>query len=106
MVTQNLLFFNKKGDQYNFVWNGNFWEGSVLFSKVSEKLFEIEHIFVIEKFLDLSSNLNIIIPILYSSIPNEKYSNIINLNYTDYKFLYIVLIYLFSNPQRFRSRKM
>jgi len=52
MTTQNLLFFDKKGEQYNFEWNGNFWEGSVLFPIVSEKLFEIEHIFIIEKFLD------------------------------------------------------
>jgi len=52
MTTQNLLFFNKKGEQYNFKWNGTYWEGSVLFGIVSEKLFEIEHIFVIEKFLN------------------------------------------------------
>ena len=52
MVNQNLLFFDKKGDQYNFGWNGNYWEGSVLFPIISEKLFEIEHIFIIEKFLD------------------------------------------------------
>lgn len=51
MVLENLLFFNKKGDQYNFQFNGTYWEGSVLFPIVSEKLFEIEHIFVIEKFL-------------------------------------------------------
>lgn len=52
MTTQNLLFFDKKGEQYNFQWNGNFWEGSVLFPIVSEKLFEVEHVFIIEKFLD------------------------------------------------------
>jgi hypothetical protein len=51
MVLENLLFFNKKGDQYNFQFNGAYWEGSVLFPIVSEKLFEIEHIFIIEKFL-------------------------------------------------------
>lgn len=56
MAIRNLLFFNKKGEQYNFEWNGNYWEGSVLFPKVSEKLFEIEHIFIIEKFLDGSPN--------------------------------------------------
>jgi hypothetical protein len=52
MTTQNLLFFDKKGEQYNFAWNGSYWEGSILFPVVSEKLFEVEHIFVIEKFLD------------------------------------------------------
>ena len=57
MTTQNLLFFNKKGDQYNFQWNGSYWEGAVLFPMVSEKLFEVENIFVIEKFLDLSSDI-------------------------------------------------
>ena len=57
MSIKNLLFFDKKGYQYNFEWNGEFWEGSILFPKVSEKLFEVEHIFIIEKFLD--SNLNI-----------------------------------------------
>lgn len=55
MNVANLLFFNKKGDQYNFQYNGTYWEGAVLFPVVSEKLFEIEHIFVIEKFLNLSS---------------------------------------------------
>jgi len=57
MVTQNLLFFDKKGDQYNFSWNGDYWEGSILFPIVSERLFEIEHIFIIEKFLNLSSEI-------------------------------------------------
>ena len=57
MSFQNLLFFDKKGDQYNFVWNGNYWEGSILFPIVSEKLFEVQHIFIIEKFLNLSSEI-------------------------------------------------
>jgi hypothetical protein len=57
MTAKNLLFFDKKGDQYNFHWNGNYWEGAVLFPIVSEKLFEVENIFVIEKFLDLSSEI-------------------------------------------------
>ena len=52
MVLENLLFFDKKGEQYKFQFNGEYWEGSVLFPIVSEKLFEIEHIFVIEKFLE------------------------------------------------------
>ena len=55
MTPQNLLFFNKKGEQYKFQWNGEYWEGSVLFPKVSENLFEVEHIFILEKFLNLSS---------------------------------------------------
>lgn len=54
MVAQNLLFFDKKGLRYNFVWNGSHWEGAVLFPKVSEKLFEVEHIFIIEEFLNNS----------------------------------------------------
>ena len=57
MTIQNLLFFDKKGNQYNFQFNGEYWEGSILFPVVSERLFEIEHIFVIEKFLDTSSNI-------------------------------------------------
>jgi len=57
MTIQNLLFFDKKGNQYNFQFNGEYWEGSILFPIVSERLFEIEHIFVIEKFLDTSSNI-------------------------------------------------
>jgi len=56
MSYKNLLFFNKKGDQYNLSWNGSHWEGSVLFPKVSEELFEIEHIFILEKFYNLSMN--------------------------------------------------
>lgn len=51
MNYNNLLFFNKSGHQYTFSWNGNFWEGRVLLPQVSTDLFEIEHIFVIEKFL-------------------------------------------------------
>lgn len=57
MTIQNLLFFDKKGNQYNFQWNGSYWEGAVLFPIVSEKLFEVENIFIIEKFLDLTSNI-------------------------------------------------
>jgi hypothetical protein len=52
MNIQNLLFFDKKGDRHNFNWNGNYWEGSVLFPVVSERLFEIEHVFIIEKFIN------------------------------------------------------
>lgn len=52
MSYKNLLFFNKNGEQYNVGWNGSNWEGSVLFPKVSEELFEIEHIFIVEKFYD------------------------------------------------------
>jgi hypothetical protein len=57
MNLKNLLFFDKKGEQYNFNWNGTYWEGAILFPMVSEKLFEIQHIFVIEKFLTPSSEL-------------------------------------------------
>ena len=71
MAFQNLLFFNKKGDQYNFKWNGDYWEGSVLFEKVSERLFEIEHIFVIEKFLDLSSDIKYGFPHSYGVSPGS-----------------------------------
>lgn len=56
MTPQNLLFFSKKGEQYKFQWNGEYWEGSILFPKVSEKLFEVEHIFILEKFLDSLGN--------------------------------------------------
>lgn len=56
MNIQNLLFFDKKGTPYNFEWNGEYWEGRILFQKVSEKLFEVEHIFIVEKFLDNSLN--------------------------------------------------
>jgi len=55
MNIQNLLFFDKKGDRYNFQWNGNYWEGAVLFPLVAERLFEIEHVFVIEKFINAST---------------------------------------------------
>ena len=56
MTPQNLLFFSKKGEQYKFQWNGEYWEGAILFPKVSEKLFEVEHIFILEKFLDSLGN--------------------------------------------------
>jgi hypothetical protein len=69
MTFQNLLFFDKKGDQYNFVWNGNYWEGSVLFPVVSEKLFEVQHIFIIEKFLNPLSEIKYGFPHSYSVSP-------------------------------------
>lgn len=69
MTTQNLLFFDKKGDQYNFQWNGSYWTGSVLFPVVSEKLFEIEHIFIIEKFLDNLGNTKYGFPHSYGVSP-------------------------------------
>lgn len=48
---KNLLFFNKRGHQHNIEWNGEYWEGRILFPEVSEDLFEVEHIFAIEKLL-------------------------------------------------------
>lgn len=69
MTLQNLLFFDKKGDQYVFKWNGNYWEGSVLFPIVSEKLFEVQHIFIIEKFLNISSELKYGFPHSYGVSP-------------------------------------
>jgi len=52
---QNLLFFNKNGHQHNFSWNGSFWEGRILLPQVSEELFQVEHVFVVEKLLDSTS---------------------------------------------------
>jgi hypothetical protein len=71
MVNQNLLFFDKQGEQYNFEWNGNYWEGSVLFPLVSEKLFEIEHIFIIEKFLNNLSETKYGFPHSYGVSPGS-----------------------------------
>ena len=71
MVNQNLLFFDKQGEQYNFEWNGDYWEGSVLFPLVSEKLFEIEHIFVIEKFLNNLSETKYGFPHSYGVSPGS-----------------------------------
>jgi hypothetical protein len=50
MNYKNLLFFNKSGHQYTLKWNGSFWEGRLLFPEVSVGLFEIEHLFIVEKF--------------------------------------------------------
>jgi len=47
---KSLYFFNKKGHQQNLSWNGKYWEGRTLLPKVSENLFEIEHIFMVQKF--------------------------------------------------------
>ena len=71
MTLQNLLFFNKKGDQYNFKFNGDYWEGSVLFPKVSEKLFEIEHVFIIEKFLNPTQDIEYGFPHSYGVSPGS-----------------------------------
>lgn len=48
---KSLYFFNKKGHQQNLSWNGKYWEGRTLLPKVSENLFEIEHIFMVQKFV-------------------------------------------------------
>ena len=72
MSLQNLLFFDKKGEQYNFKWNGNYWEGSILFPIVSEKLFEVQHIFIIEKFLDPSSQIKYGFPHSYGVSPGPS----------------------------------
>jgi hypothetical protein len=56
MNYKNLLFFNKTGHQSNFVWNGEFWETRLMLPQVSVDLFEIEHLFIIEKFEDLNGN--------------------------------------------------
>jgi hypothetical protein len=69
MTLQNLLFFDKKGDQYIFKWNSTNWEGSVLFPIVSEKLFEVQHIFIIEKFLDLSAEIKYGFPHSHGTSP-------------------------------------
>jgi hypothetical protein len=72
MNFQNLLFFDKKGDQYNFVWNGNYWEGAILFPIVSEKLFEVQHIFIIEKFLNPLSEIKYGFPHSYGVSPGPS----------------------------------
>jgi len=56
MNYKNLLFFNKTGHQSNFVWNGEFWETRIMLPQVSVDLFEIEHLFIVEKFEDLNGN--------------------------------------------------
>jgi hypothetical protein len=56
MSYKNLLFFNKSGHQTNLIWNGDFWEARLMLPQVSVDLFEIEHFFIVEKFLDYSGN--------------------------------------------------
>lgn len=50
----NLLFFDKKGDPFIFEWTGTHWEGSILFDRISTGLFDVAHIFIVEKLLDLN----------------------------------------------------
>jgi hypothetical protein len=56
MSYKNLLFFNKSGHQTNLIWNGDFWEARLMLPRVSVDLFEIEHFFIVEKFLDYTGN--------------------------------------------------
>jgi len=56
MNYKNLLFFDKTGKQYNFSFNGSYWTGSLLFDKVSSGLFEIEHIFIVEKMFNTNTS--------------------------------------------------
>ena len=76
-MKKNLLFFNKKGNQQNILWNGTFWEGRTLLPRVSQDLFEIEHIFTVEKLLDNSSNINYGIP--HGDAPGT-YGNILGIS--------------------------
>ena len=72
MNYNNLLFFNKKGHQQNLTWNGNFWEGRILMPQVSVDLFEMEHIFGVEKLLNPFNEIKYGIP--HASLP-ETYGN-------------------------------
>lgn len=69
MTYKNLLFFSKSGQQKNFSWNGDFWEGRILLPQVSENLFEIEHLFIVEKLLNTSDEVKYGIP--HIDIPDE-----------------------------------
>ena len=64
----NLLFFDKKGDPFSFDWNGSYWEGSILFDRISTNLFDVAHIFIIEKFLDLSPSPQIVYGFPHESV--------------------------------------
>ena len=57
MLYNNLLFFNKKGNQSNMVWNGEYWANRIMLPQVSTDLFEIEHFFIIEQLKDNLGNL-------------------------------------------------
>lgn len=57
MNYNNLLFFNKLGHQTNLIWNGNFWEARMMLPQVSIDLFETEHLFIIERFKNISGDI-------------------------------------------------
>ena len=76
MSYKNLLFFNKTGHQANFVWNGDFWETRLMLPQVSVDLFEIEHLFIVEKFKDLTGNTVYGFPHITPSIDSTSASGI------------------------------
>ena len=50
MIFKHLKFFDKKGNSFNWLFNGEFFEGSIFFPRTSVELIENEHIFIIEEF--------------------------------------------------------
>jgi hypothetical protein len=58
----NLNFFDKSGDNLNFEWNGQFWEGALYFDRVSVDLIENEHLFILDEVIDNAGAIQYITP--------------------------------------------
>jgi hypothetical protein len=52
MIFKHLNFFDKKGNNFNLLHNGEYYEGTIFFPQTSVGLIENEHIFIIEQFKD------------------------------------------------------
>ncbi len=52
MGFKHLKFFDKKGERYNFAFDGEIFEGSIFLPEVSVELIENDHIFIVEEFQD------------------------------------------------------
>ena len=53
-----LQFFDKNGKNYNFDYDANqdMWNGTIYLPQVSTLLFEVGQIFVLQEFIDSSTN--------------------------------------------------
>jgi len=55
MAYENLFFFTKEGKPCNFTYTNGLWGGSIHLPRVSVGLFEVESLFIVEKFIDTAT---------------------------------------------------
>ena len=52
----SLWFFDKGGENLNFDYSKGYWEGTMYLPKVSVGLFEVQQLFIVQEFIDATTN--------------------------------------------------